>query len=52
MYLVRFAHQGNLDDEAVLLREIIRADFSVVAFGARAESLEDMFMEITKGRVQ
>ena len=50
--VVHFEPQGELKAEATLLREIIRADFGVVSFGAHAESLEDIFMEITKGRVQ
>src|SRR5436190_2399648 len=36
-----FAHDGNENSEADLLRELITAGFRVVAFGAHQKSLED-----------
>jgi len=50
--LAMFSHKGDRESEARLLREIIGADFSVVEFGARHKSLEDVFLHVTEGRVQ
>ncbi len=50
--LVRFVLAGDEDAEAQLLKEMIDAGFRVVAFGARRRTLEDVFMQITKGIVQ
>jgi ABC-2 type transport system ATP-binding protein len=47
-----FAHDGNENSEADLLRELITAGFRVVAFGAHQKSLEDVFLQVTKGLVQ
>ncbi len=47
-----FTHSGNTESEAVLLKEMIEAGFAVVEFGARHKSLEDVFLHVTKGRVQ
>jgi ABC-2 type transport system ATP-binding protein len=47
-----FLHDGSEADEAELLRQLILAGFRVVAFGSRAKSLEDVFMQVTEGRVQ
>mgnify|MGYP003681924216 CR=1 FL=1 len=49
---VRFLLAGGPESEAALLRAIIEAGFPVVAFGARARTLEDVFMHVTEGRVQ
>jgi ABC-2 type transport system ATP-binding protein len=50
--VVRFLHAGRLDEEADLLKAIVDAGFRVVAFGSRQRSLEDAFMQVTKGLVQ
>lgn len=50
--LARFVLAGDEDTEADLLMEMIDAGFRVVAFGARRRTLEDVFMQITKGIVQ
>jgi len=50
--LVTFSHRGDRESEAALLRAIIEAGFPVVEFGARHESLEDVFLHVTEGRVQ
>ena len=50
--LVRFLHAGDPPAQAELLRAIIEAGFRVVAFGARRQSLEDVFMQVTEGLVQ
>lgn len=49
---VRLLLAGGPEAEAALLRAIVEAGFPVVAFGARARSLEDVFMHVTEGRVQ
>ncbi len=49
---VRFLHAGARQDEADLLRSMIEADFRVVAFGSQQQTLEDVFMQVTEGRVQ
>jgi ABC-2 type transport system ATP-binding protein len=47
-----FLHPGGAEAEADLLRAIIEAGFRVVAFGSRRRSLEDVFMQVTRGLVQ
>jgi ABC-2 type transport system ATP-binding protein len=47
-----FLHAGDAEAEAALLRAMIVADFRVVAFGTQRQSLEDVFMHVTKGLVQ
>jgi ABC-2 type transport system ATP-binding protein len=49
---VRFVHADGPETEAGLLREMIEAGFRVFSFGARRQSLEDVFMKVTEGRVQ
>jgi ABC-2 type transport system ATP-binding protein len=48
----RFLHAGPPDAEADLLRSMIEAGFRVVAFGSQQQTLEDVFMQVTKGLVQ
>ncbi len=48
----RFLHDGSEADEAELLRQLVLAGFRLAAFGSRAKSLEDVFMQVTEGRVQ
>jgi ABC-2 type transport system ATP-binding protein len=50
--LLAFSHVGDRDSEAALLRAIVEAGFPVVEFGARHDSLEDVFLDVTEGRVQ
>jgi len=50
--LIRFLHSGPAETEADLLRAMIEADFRVVSFGSRRKSLEDVFMQVTRGLVQ
>jgi ABC-2 type transport system ATP-binding protein len=47
-----FMHDGTLESEADLLRDFINAGVRVAAFGSRAKSLEDVFMQVTEGLVQ
>jgi ABC-2 type transport system ATP-binding protein len=50
--LVRFSHQGDRHAEALLLKEMIQAGFEIVEFGCKQKSLEDVFMQVTRGAVQ
>jgi ABC-2 type transport system ATP-binding protein len=50
--LLTFTHFGDRQSEAALLRAIINAGFVVVEYGARHQSLEDVFLRVTEGRVQ
>lgn len=45
-------HRGQEDDEAALLREMILAGFRVTEFGSQAQSLEQVFLQVTRGQVQ
>ena len=49
---VRYTHQGGPEAESDLLREMIASGFRVVQFGGQAMSLEDVFMQVTEGKVQ
>jgi ABC-2 type transport system ATP-binding protein len=49
---VSFLHAGSPEAEAALLRSMIQAGFPVVAFGSQEQTLEDVFMQVTKGLVQ
>lgn len=48
----RFFHAGDRQAEADLLRSMIEAGFRVVAFGSQKQTLEDVFMQVTEGKVQ
>ena len=50
--LFTFTHAGDRKSEAALLKTMIEAGFAVVEFGVRHKSLEDVFLDVTKGRVQ
>ena len=47
-----FLYAGDHEAEAELLRDLIRANLPVVAFGSRGQSLEEVFMQVTEGHVQ
>ncbi len=49
---LKFAHQGDRESEALLLKEMIQAGFRVAEFASHSQSLEDVFMAVTKGVVQ
>jgi len=49
---IRFSHQGNEEDEANLLRDMILAGLRLAEFASHAISLEDVFMQVTRGEVQ
>lgn len=48
----RFVHDGTIETDADLLREIVVAGFRVASFGSQAKTLEDVFMQVTEGLVQ
>jgi ABC-2 type transport system ATP-binding protein len=50
--IVRFTHAGEQASEVGLLREIVLAEFAVAEFGSHSQSLEDVFMAVTRGAVQ
>lgn len=49
---IRFAYTGQRDDQVQLLASLIVAECRVVQFRNDDSSLEDVFLEVTKGRVQ
>jgi len=50
--LFTFTHAGDRHSEAALLKEMVVAEFAVIEFGVRHKSLEDVFLDVTEGRVQ
>jgi len=50
--LAVFRFAGDPEAEASLLKAIIDAGYRVVEFGAKHESLEDVFLRVTEGHVQ
>jgi len=51
-HAVALAHAGGEEEAAALLRAIVQSGHRVVAFGSRQRTLEDVFMQITRGLVQ
>ena len=49
---LRFDHTGNEAAQAQLLADMVAAGLPVVEFGAKAISLEDVFLHVTEGRIQ
>ncbi|MCA9259515.1 MAG: ABC transporter ATP-binding protein [Planctomycetales bacterium] len=47
-----FTHDGGPEAQSALLREIMNAGFPVIEFASKTKSLEDVFLHVTKGRVQ
>jgi len=50
--MLTFVHHGGREAEADLLREIVQHGFRVVAYGAVTRTLEEVFMQVTRGHVQ
>ncbi len=50
--LVQFVHEGQRSDEVAMLKQLVDANFEVAEFRSEQKSLEDVFMEVTKGIVQ
>ncbi len=49
---VTFFHDGNQEDEVTMLREMVEAGFPVAEFISKLRSLEDVFLQVTRGFVQ
>jgi ABC-2 type transport system ATP-binding protein len=49
---MRFELEGDDDAQAALLGRLIAANYRVLEFSAHGAGLEDLFIEITQGRVQ
>lgn len=50
--LVRFCINGNDQDQINILRQLTEARIDVLEYRSHDESLEDVFLQITKGHVQ
>ena len=50
--LAAFEFLGQETDEVQLLRAMILAEFPVQTFGSQNKSLEEVFMQVTRGRIQ
>ncbi|MFV1963862.1 MAG: ATP-binding cassette domain-containing protein [Pirellulaceae bacterium] len=50
--LLRFSHTGEEADQAALLRDLVMAGFTITEFAGHQQSLEDVFMRVTRGVVQ
>ncbi len=49
---LKFRHAGGEAEQAELLAKIIAAGFRPVEFATQTKSLEDVFLQVTKGHVQ
>ena len=49
---IRFSLAGEEADQAGLLRDLVMAGFTISEFAGHQQSLEDVFMQVTKGVVQ
>jgi ABC-2 type transport system ATP-binding protein len=49
---VQFEFDGGDDDQVSLVSRLVAAGFPVLEFSAQSAGLEDLFIEITEGRVQ
>lgn len=49
---VMFEHEGLQEAEVALLREMVLAEIPVLEFGSHQTSLEDVFLQVTRGYVQ
>ena len=49
---VQFEFAGGDDDQVALVGRLVAAGFPVLEFSAHSAGLEDLFIEITEGRVQ
>jgi ABC-2 type transport system ATP-binding protein len=47
-----FTHAGGQAEQADMLRELVVGGFSIIEFGSKTKSLEDVFLHVTEGRVQ
>ncbi len=49
---VFYVHDRDREAEADMLRDIVAAGFRVVAFASHERTLEEVFMQVTEGKVQ
>jgi len=49
---VKFQFEGDPDQQAELLKQLINNECRIVEFASQRRSLEDAFLSVTKGRVQ
>jgi ABC-2 type transport system ATP-binding protein len=49
---VFYVHDRDEESEADMLCEIVKAGFRVVSFASHERSLEEVFMQVTEGKVQ
>ncbi len=49
---ISFRHLGDEAAQAELLAQLVGAGFKVIEFSCKTKSLEDVFLEVTRGRVQ
>ena len=49
---MQFEFSGGDDEQVALVSRLVGAGFPVLEFSARSAGLEDLFIEITEGRVQ
>ena len=45
-------HEGTRESEVGLLKEMVLEGFPIAEYSRKDVSLEDVFLEVTKGRVQ
>ena len=50
--VAHFLHDGGEESEAELLKDMVMAGLRVIAFGSHPKTLEDVFLQVTEGRVQ
>jgi ABC-2 type transport system ATP-binding protein len=49
---IMFSHAGDQQNEVDLLREMVLANFAILEFGSHQVTLEDVFLQVTRGYVQ
>jgi ABC-2 type transport system ATP-binding protein len=49
---IQFRYPADLDAQADLLRRMIHQDLRIARFSSKQTSLEEVFLKVTKGRVQ
>ena len=50
--VIMLNHGGGEENQVKLLRELIQAGFKILEFSTKQQSLEDVFLHVTEGRVQ
>jgi ABC-2 type transport system ATP-binding protein len=49
---LRFVNSGPEEQQIAILRQLVLADVSVLEYSSHDESLEDVFLKVTEGRIQ